>query len=81
MFNMAFLENIVIALIIIAAFLYFMYYLKRRKLEQLEVKYGELEYKYKSMNVKHGNQFESFVPFMENIFGSFLYFLNNCSSK
>ena len=63
---MGFLENLLIALVIIAIFLYFMYYLKRRKLEQLEIRYGELEHKYMSMNVKHGNQFESFVPFMEN---------------
>ena len=63
---MEFLKNLIIALIIILSTLYFLYYFKKRKLEILEEKYAKLEHDYKSMFVKHGQQFESFVPFMDN---------------
>lgn len=63
---MGFLENLVIALIILVVVLYFAYYLSKRKLEIIEEKYSKLEHDYKGMSVKHGYQFESFVPFMDN---------------
>ena len=52
-------------LFILLITLYLLYYLKKRKLERLEDKYFTLERQYQSMHVKHGNQFESFVPFMD----------------
>ncbi len=63
---MAFLVNLVVALIIIILVLYFAYYFKRKKLELIQERYYELENKYRGMSVKHGNQFESFVPFMDD---------------
>ena len=63
---MEFLKSLIIALLILLAVIYFLYYYKKKKLEILEERYAKLDTSYKGMNVKHGNQFEIFVPFMDD---------------
>lgn len=59
-------ENLLLILFLLLIVVIILYYFNRRKLKKLEEKYQQLGYDYKSMYVKHGNQFESFVPFMDN---------------
>ena len=60
------LINVVIGLLVLVVILFLLYFSKKKRCLILEEKFLELDHKYKSMGVKHGNQFESFVPFMDN---------------
>ena len=60
------MASFTLILIILAVLFFVLFYVTYQKLRNLKEKHKQLEYNYKSMGVKHGNQFESFVPFMEN---------------
>ena len=53
---------LIIFLLILILVIYFLI----KKIKSLSEINSQLQFDYKSMNVKHGKHFESFVPFMEN---------------
>ncbi|MFH1592854.1 MAG: Holliday junction resolvase-like protein [Candidatus Woesearchaeota archaeon] len=56
----------VLVLIILLIIFIYLYSRLRRKVFELKEGHERLKFDYKSMNVKHGKHFESFVPFMED---------------
>ena len=58
------LEYLFLVFILIFIVLVFLYLRLRRRLLILEEEHERLNFDHKSMNVKHGQQFESFVPFV-----------------
>lgn len=61
---MTLLIDFIIILVVILVVLLLLYLRNKKKLMIVEGEFLELDYKYKGMMIKHGNQFESFVPFM-----------------
>ena len=55
-------ELLLIILVVIFFILFYVYYKKFKLVKDIS---NELQHKLSSANVKHGTQFESFVPFME----------------
>ena len=60
------LDFLLIVLIVLVVFFAFLYYKLRIRVRALEMEQEQLKFDHKSMAVKHGYQFESFVPFMEH---------------
>lgn len=56
---------IVIALLVLLVIIFYLYLMVKKELNILKSIHSKLEFDYKSMYVKHGKHFESFVPFMD----------------
>ncbi|MEK6922581.1 MAG: Holliday junction resolvase-like protein [Nanoarchaeota archaeon] len=55
-----------IVLVVLLVIFIYLYFSLRKKFSYLKTDYENLKFDYKSMYVKHGKHFESFVPFMED---------------
>ena len=55
---------IYLLIIIALLFIFVLYY--RKKLQQLATQLEELQFEHRSQRVKHGKNWEHFVPFMDN---------------
>src|SRR3989344_4924718 len=58
-----------ILLIVIAVLLVLIIFLIM-KINELNKKFGQMEFDYRSMHVKHGKNWENFVPFMKEFLGN-----------
>jgi len=56
----------VLVLIIFLIIFVYLYFSLRKKVVYLQKTHEDLKFDYKSMYVKHGKHFESFVPFMDD---------------
>lgn len=56
--------TVILSFAIITIILFFLYLLTKKELEELKKIHGELTFKLKSTQVKHGKSWEHFVPFM-----------------
>ena len=60
------IESLLIILVILVILLFFLYSFTKKRLNELEKNYGNLEFDHRSARVKHGSQFEVFVPFIDD---------------
>ncbi len=58
------MDTITIILLLLLLFFVLMYFITRKQLKKLEGIYAELDFKHRSIQVKHGKAWEDFVPFM-----------------
>ncbi|MEK6934422.1 MAG: Holliday junction resolvase-like protein [Nanoarchaeota archaeon] len=56
----------VLILVVLLILVFLLYFNLRKKYNELEEDYEDLQFDIKSMHVKHGKTWEAFVPFMEN---------------